>query len=171
MLVSLRTNDFDAANCHRGRPGIFRLHLLMRRDLGCLFRTGDIPSREERVQQSGISNNNVSRISLHDFNKLEGRSLWRFLNIKGEGAISQNPVCGPRWPSVRDAACTAEYRNERRSNPWAGQSGRISAPLCQDCRRKISFRFWRMTCISACAALYLPRKAQVDTQRSSRAGP
>ena len=34
--------------------------------------------------------NDTSRISLHDFNELEGQSLRGFLNIKGEGAISQN---------------------------------------------------------------------------------
>jgi len=32
----------------------------------------------------------VPRISLHDFNELEGSRLWGFLNIKREEAVSQN---------------------------------------------------------------------------------
>jgi hypothetical protein len=38
-----------------------------------------------------ISNTDVPRISLFDFNKLGDRRLWGFLNVKEEGLFSQNP--------------------------------------------------------------------------------
>ena len=41
--------------------------------------------------------NDTSRISLHDFNELEGRSLRGFLDIKGEGAMSQNQDLARDW--------------------------------------------------------------------------
>ena len=38
-----------------------------------------------------MSNTDVPGISLHDFNNVEGRRLWGFLNIKEEGLFPRTP--------------------------------------------------------------------------------
>jgi len=51
-----------------------------------------------------MSNTDVPGISLHDFNNVEGRRLWGFLNIKEEGLFPRTPFLDRDvdQPVVRD---------------------------------------------------------------------
>ena len=44
-----------------------------------------------------MSNTDVPGISFHDFNNVEGRRLWGFLNIKEEGLFPRTPFLACNW--------------------------------------------------------------------------
>jgi hypothetical protein len=50
---------------------------------------------------------NALRIPPYVLNELERQRLWKFLNVKGEAVVSQNPVSGV--PTIRESLTVSAF--------------------------------------------------------------
>jgi hypothetical protein len=98
--ISLRCTGPSVADGHRF--GVAKVALAPGRGLQPAHKTDNCPwagpNQTESCLAVGLFENRMNiehdseRISLHDFNELEGNSLRGFLNIQRKGIISQNPL-------------------------------------------------------------------------------